>query len=86
MVSLTVAATGKSPLLKGLPISLNITKPVEVATVADVKAALAAKLPRVRSRCVDTRVFFPPSFIGRVFAALRRTAEALAQGRSQGPR
>jgi len=47
MVSLTIAATGKSPLLKSLPISVSVNKPVDVATVADVKAALAAKLPRV---------------------------------------
>jgi len=47
MVSLTIAATGKSPLLKGLPISVSVNKPVDVATVADVKAALAAKLPQL---------------------------------------
>ena len=63
MVSLTVAATGKSPLLKGLPISLNIAKSADVATVADVKAALAAKLPRVRSSRAITRVFLSPSHL-----------------------
>jgi very-long-chain enoyl-CoA reductase len=60
MVSLTIAATGKSPLLKGLPISVSVNKPVDVATVADVKAALAAKLPRVRSKLgYFTRFPFP---------------------------
>lgn len=69
MVSLTVAATGKSPLFKGSPISLNITEPVEVATVADVKAALAAKLPWVRSSWVDTRVFLSPLIHGTRFCS-----------------
>jgi very-long-chain enoyl-CoA reductase len=51
MGSLTVTATGKSTLLRGFPVSLNLEKPADVATVADVKAALAAKFPRVYSCC-----------------------------------
>jgi very-long-chain enoyl-CoA reductase len=47
MGSLTVTATGKSTLLWGFPVSLKLEKPADVATVADVKAALAAKFPRV---------------------------------------
>jgi len=47
MTSLTIAATGKSPLLRGLPVPLKLDKPADVATVADVKAVLAAKFPRV---------------------------------------
>ncbi|KAI0246970.1 3-oxo-5-alpha-steroid 4-dehydrogenase-domain-containing protein [Lactifluus subvellereus] len=47
MTTLTISATGKSTLLRGLPITLNIDKPPDVARVADVKAALAAKVPRL---------------------------------------
>jgi very-long-chain enoyl-CoA reductase len=49
MTSLTIAANGRSTLFQDFPISLKLSKSVDVATVADVKAALAAKLPRVRS-------------------------------------
>lgn len=56
MGSLTVTATGKSTLLRGFPVSLKLEKPADVATVADVKAALAAKFPQVRFRCHFARV------------------------------
>jgi len=46
MTSLTISATGKSTLFQDFPISLKISESEDVATVADVKAALAAKLPR----------------------------------------
>jgi hypothetical protein len=49
MSSLTITATGKSTLLRGFPVSLKLEKPADVATVADVKAALATKFPQVRS-------------------------------------
>jgi len=49
MNSLTITAAGKSTLLRGFPVSLKLEKPVDVATVADVKTALAAKFPQVRS-------------------------------------
>jgi hypothetical protein len=49
MSSLTITATGKSTLLRGFPVSLKLEHPADVATVADVKAALAAKFPQVRS-------------------------------------
>ena len=49
MTSLTVSSTGKSTLLRGFPLAITIDKPVDVAKVADVKAALAAKFPKVRS-------------------------------------
>jgi very-long-chain enoyl-CoA reductase len=49
MSSLTIAATGKSTLLRGLPVSLKLEKPADAATVVDVKAALAAKFPQVWS-------------------------------------
>jgi very-long-chain enoyl-CoA reductase len=55
MTSLTIAATAK-----GFPVSLKINKPVDIATVADVKAALAVKLPRVWSSYALTRVFVSP--------------------------
>jgi len=45
--SLTVTATGKSTLLRGFPVSLKLEKPADVATVAEVKAALAAKFPQL---------------------------------------
>ncbi|KAI0052185.1 hypothetical protein FA95DRAFT_1553882 [Auriscalpium vulgare] len=47
MTKVTVASGGKSPLTRGLPITLEVTKDVDAATVADVKAALAAKFPRL---------------------------------------
>jgi hypothetical protein len=47
MTPLTIASTGKSALLRGFPVSLKLEKPVDVATIADVKAALAVKFPRV---------------------------------------
>jgi len=47
MTSLTIAATGKSALLRGFPVSLKLEKPADVATIADVKAALAVKFPRL---------------------------------------
>jgi len=47
MSSLTITATGKSTLLRGFPVSLKLEKPADVATVADVKAALAARFPKV---------------------------------------
>ncbi|KAH9997146.1 3-oxo-5-alpha-steroid 4-dehydrogenase-domain-containing protein [Russula compacta] len=47
MTSLTVTATGQSTLLRAFPVSLRLDKPVDVATVADVKAALAAKFPKL---------------------------------------
>jgi very-long-chain enoyl-CoA reductase len=49
MSSLTITATGKSTLLRGFPVSLKLEKPADAATIADVKAALAAKFPQVRS-------------------------------------
>lgn len=56
MSSLTITATGKSTLLRGFPISLKLEKSADVATVADVKAALAAKFPKVRSSHSPTRL------------------------------
>jgi hypothetical protein len=47
MSSLTIVASGKSTLLRGLPVSLKLEKPADDATLADVKTALAAKFPRV---------------------------------------
>ncbi|KAI0277508.1 3-oxo-5-alpha-steroid 4-dehydrogenase-domain-containing protein [Russula aff. rugulosa BPL654] len=47
MNSLTITATGKSTLLRGFPVSLKLEHPADVATVADVKAALAAKFPQL---------------------------------------
>ncbi|KAH9985111.1 3-oxo-5-alpha-steroid 4-dehydrogenase-domain-containing protein [Russula vinacea] len=47
MSSLNIAATGKSTLLRGFPVSLKLEKPADAATVADVKAALAAKFPQL---------------------------------------
>jgi hypothetical protein len=47
MTTLTISATGKSTLLRGFPVALNIDKPPDVARIADVKAALVAKVPRV---------------------------------------
>lgn len=49
MVTITVSAAGPVPLARGLPITLNIPgKQLETATVADVKAALAQKYPKVK--------------------------------------
>ncbi|KAI9454756.1 3-oxo-5-alpha-steroid 4-dehydrogenase-domain-containing protein [Lactarius psammicola] len=47
MTTLTVSSTGKSTLLRGFPVTITLDKPVDVAKFADVKAALAAKLPRL---------------------------------------
>jgi hypothetical protein len=47
MSSMNIVATGKSTLLRGFPVSLKLEKPADIATVADVKAALAAKFPQV---------------------------------------
>lgn len=47
MVTLTIAAAGPVPLARGLPVSVTIPKQVENATIADVKAAIAAKYPKV---------------------------------------
>jgi len=47
MTSLTITAAGKSPLLRGLPVSFKLDGQADIATVADVKAALAAKFPRL---------------------------------------
>lgn len=47
MTSLTVIATGKSALLRDFPFAITIDKPVDVAKVADVKAALAARFPKL---------------------------------------
>ena len=49
MTSLTVSSTGKSTLLRDFTFVVTIDKPVDVAKVADVKAALAARFPKVRS-------------------------------------
>jgi hypothetical protein len=49
MTTLTVSSTGKSTLLRGFPLEITIDKPVDVAKVADVKAALATKFPKVQS-------------------------------------
>jgi len=47
MVSVTVSAAGKpTPLARGLPVTLDIT--TADPTVADVKASLASKYPKVR--------------------------------------
>ncbi|KAH9943688.1 3-oxo-5-alpha-steroid 4-dehydrogenase-domain-containing protein [Amylocystis lapponica] len=46
MVSVTVSAAGRVPLARGLPIIIDLDKTTEGATVADVKAAIAAKFPR----------------------------------------
>ena len=81
MDSLTIAAAGKSTLLRGFPVSLKLEKPADVATVADVKAALAAKFPRVRLplHSLRTRFLQMPTR----FTALCRTAKALNQGRTE---
>lgn len=52
MVKLTVSyAARKSPLAPDLPVTLELPgKTVDVATVADVKAAFAIKYPKVRVR------------------------------------
>ncbi|KAI0059252.1 hypothetical protein BV25DRAFT_1860876 [Artomyces pyxidatus] len=48
MVNITVSSSSKSSLAKGLPITLSLEgKTIDSATVADVKAALAAKFPRL---------------------------------------
>jgi len=47
MTALTVSSTGKSTLLRGFPVTITLDKSADVAKFADVKAALAAKLPRV---------------------------------------
>ena len=68
MTSLTVTATGRSTLLQAFPVSLKLDKPADVATVADVKAALAAKFPKVWSdspyyiRLLDTFPSHPDGF------------------------
>ena len=48
MTSLTVSSTGKSTLLHDFPLAITIDKPIDVAKVAHVKAALAARFPKVR--------------------------------------
>lgn len=49
MVVVTVSAAGRSPLLKGLPVTVEIAdKTTDGVTVGDVKAAVAVKLPKVR--------------------------------------
>ena len=49
MVVVTVSAAGRSSLLKGLPTTVEITnKGADAVTVGDVKAAVAAKFPKVR--------------------------------------
>ncbi|KAI0314305.1 3-oxo-5-alpha-steroid 4-dehydrogenase-domain-containing protein [Amylostereum chailletii] len=47
MVNITVSSAGRSSLTKALPISLDLGKDVNTATVADVKVALAAKFPKL---------------------------------------
>ncbi|KAI9434238.1 3-oxo-5-alpha-steroid 4-dehydrogenase-domain-containing protein [Lactarius indigo] len=47
MTALTVTSAGKSPLLRGFPVTITLDKPVDVAKFADVKAALAARFPRL---------------------------------------
>ncbi|GBE88589.1 Putative enoyl reductase [Sparassis crispa] len=46
MVALTISAVGRVPLARGLPIIITLDKGVEEATIADVKAAIAAKYPK----------------------------------------
>lgn len=50
MVSVTVSAAGHPPsFARGLPFTAEIAgKDVQSATIADVKAAVAAKFPKVR--------------------------------------
>jgi hypothetical protein len=76
MTSLTVIATGKSALLRDFPFAITIDKPVDVAKVADVKAALAARFPKVRP-CLQ---LLPGDLID-TRTALRRTTEAHPRGR-----
>ena len=48
MVVVTVSAAGRSSSLKGLPTTVEITnKGADAVTVGDVKAAVAAKFPKV---------------------------------------
>jgi hypothetical protein len=53
--------------------------PADVATVADIKATLAAKHPWAQFSSALMRVFLP-SLTGRVFTTLCQTEKALAQG------
>ncbi|KAH9015271.1 hypothetical protein EDB83DRAFT_2440249 [Lactarius deliciosus] len=47
MTALTVTSAGKSSLLRSFPVTITLEKPVDVAKFADVKAALAARFPRL---------------------------------------
>ncbi|KAI0258363.1 3-oxo-5-alpha-steroid 4-dehydrogenase-domain-containing protein [Gloeopeniophorella convolvens] len=45
MTTLTISSGGKSALMRGFPVTVEVDKPADVAKVADVKAALATKIP-----------------------------------------
>ena len=49
MVTVTISPAGQPPALaRNLPITLVIDKPLDKATVEDVKIALAKQFPKVR--------------------------------------
>jgi very-long-chain enoyl-CoA reductase len=54
MVSVTVSAAGSLPsFARGLPFTVEIAgKEVQNTTIGDVKAAIAAKFPKVRPRII----------------------------------
>lgn len=58
MVSVTVSAARKTPLARDLPVTLEFPeKTADAVTIADVKAAFAAKYPKVPLVLLATHTF-----------------------------